>query len=81
MGDPNPPVPTVSAVKPGIKTTEFIVSSIASLFTIFLTFKGMLPANIAAIIVASITGVYTIMRSVVKIYDPAYSSPDLPAGS
>ena len=70
-----------TAVKPGISTTEFILSSIASLFTVLLTFKGMIPANVAAIVIACITGVYTIARSIVKIYDPAYNAPDLPAGA
>lgn len=81
MGDPNPIVPTVSAVKPAIRTTEFALTIVANLFTIFLTFKGAIPATVGAIIIASITGIYTTLRSIVKIYDPAYTGSDLPAGS
>ncbi len=69
---------TTSSVKPGIQTTEFILTIVANIFTIFLTFKGMIPANIAAIVIASVTGIYTIMRSIVKIYDPSYVASDLP---
>lgn len=70
----------VSSVKPGWKTTEFILSGAVSIFTLLLTFKGIVPPNVAAIIISVVTGVYTIARSIVKIYDPAYSAPDLPAG-
>ena len=70
--------PVVSAVKPGIKTTEFALTIIANIFTIFLAFKGMLPANVAAIVIAAINSVYGLGRSLVKIYDPLYNVPDLP---
>lgn len=69
-----------SGVKPGIRTTEFALTIIANLFTIFLTFKGMLPPTVAAVVIAAINGIYGIGRSIIKIYDPAANTPDLPAG-
>lgn len=67
-----------TAVKPGIKTTEFALTIVANIFTIFLAFKGAIPATVAAIVIASINGVYATVRSIVKIYDPAATIPDLP---
>lgn len=68
----------ITAVKSGIKTTEFALTIVANLFTIFLTFKGMIPAATAAIIIAAINGIYATARSIVKIYDPLSNIPDLP---
>lgn len=71
--------PIVSAVKPGIKTTEFALTIVANLFTIFLSIKGVLPATTAAIIIAAVNGIYATTRSLIKIFDPAYNAPDLPS--
>lgn len=71
----------VSAVKSGIKTTEFALTIVANVFTIFLTFKGMIPAATAAIVIAVINGLYATARSIIKVFDPAYNVPDLPKDS
>lgn len=69
-----------STVKPGIKTTEFALTIFVNLVTIGMTFLGMLPAGLEAIILAVVNSVYSIMRAIIKNGDPAYAAPALPSG-
>ncbi len=70
--------PVVSTVKPGIKTTEFALVVFVNLVTVGMTFLGMLPAGLEAIVLAVINSVYAIARSIIKNGDPAFIPPDLP---
>ena len=72
--------PVVTAVKPGIKTTEFALTIFMNLLTIGMTFIGMIPPAWATIVLAVVNSIYTIMRAVIKNGDPAYTVPPLPAG-
>lgn len=76
----DPIVAPVSTVKPGYKTTEFALTIFVNLVTIGMTFIGMLPPAIAAIVLAIINSVYNIGRAIVKNGDPAYVAPALPTG-
>lgn len=73
--------PVVSTVKPGIKTTEFALTIFINLVTIGMTFLHMLPASLAALILAIVNSIYTIMRAIIKNGDPAYNVPSLPTGA
>lgn len=50
----------------GMKSTEFWLTIIAGLTTVFQTFQGSLDPKTAAIIGAVLTCVYTVARSFVK---------------
>ncbi len=80
MADVSVAATPVSAVKPGIKTTEFALTVFLNLVTIAMTFIGMVPASWATIILAVVNSIYTIMRAIIKNGDPAYQVPALPAG-
>lgn len=67
-----------STVSPGIKTTEFILTTLVSIYAVVQGLLGHLSPNASAIIVAAVVGVYTIMRTVLKILDPGFTAPDLP---
>lgn len=77
MADPAVP-PVTSAVKPGIKTTEFALTIFVNVVSVGMTFAAMLPAGLEVIILAVVNSVYTIMRAIIKNGDPAYSAPVLP---
>lgn len=76
-----PAAPVVSAVKPGIQTTEFALTIFVNVVTVGMTFAGMIPAPILAIILAVVNSIYTIMRAIVKNGDTAYTAPALPAAA
>lgn len=71
--------PVVSAVKPGIQTTEFALTVFVNIVTVGMTFANMLPAGLEAIILAVVNSIYGIMRAIIKNGDPAYTAPVLPA--
>lgn len=71
----------VSAVKPGIKTTEFALTIFVNIVTVGMTFAGMIPAGLEAIILSVVNSIYGIMRAIVKNGDPGYQIPALPAGA
>lgn len=54
-------------LKAGIKTTEFWLVVVSNLLTIAGTLKGIIPAKYSAIIIAVLTGIYTILRSYLKM--------------
>ena len=62
-----------TATKPGVQTSEFWLSLIAMAATAFSTISGHLNPQIAAIVGAVITAVYTIARALTKS-----NAPDLP---
>ena len=74
MADPTP----VSAVKPGIQTTEFILTIIVNGASILGTLSGVIPASYALLIMAGINAVYGVLRAIIKINDPSYVPPALP---
>ncbi len=69
-----------TAVKPGIKTTEFALTIFVNLVTIGMAFTGNLPPATATIILAAVNAVYGVMRAIIKANDPGYVVPVLPAG-
>lgn len=78
MADATVVTPVVSAVKPGIQTTEFALTVFVNVVTVGMTFAGMIPASLLGIILAVVNSIYTIMRAIVKNGDPAYTAPALP---
>lgn len=81
MADATATPVVVSAVKPGIQTTEFILTIFVNVITVGMTFAGMIPAPLLAIILAVVNGIYNIGRVIVKNGDPAYTVPALPAAA
>lgn len=60
-------------VKPGWKTSEFWLTVITNLVTVIGTLHGVISPNVAAIALASLNGVYGIIRAITKS-----NAPDLP---
>jgi len=54
-------------MKSGWKTSEFWTVVVANLITIVSGAKGLIPDQTGVIVVASLTAVYTILRSMVKM--------------
>lgn len=53
--------------KDGWKTTEFWVNLIIILLTLLASVMSMIPADVAAKIIAGLAAVYTIARAIVKV--------------
>ena len=60
----------VNKMKDGYKTTEFWLTILTNLITIVTAIQGVIPPQTAAIILAVLNGIYTTMRSIVKINAP-----------
>lgn len=56
----------VSNVKDGYKTTEFWLTLLSTLTTIAGALNGVIDPKTAAIISAALTGVYNLVRGIVK---------------
>jgi hypothetical protein len=56
-------------VKPGIKSTEFWMTLVMSLAAIAGGLTSVIPPQVAAVIVAVLTGVYNVLRALVKSPD------------
>lgn len=67
------------AASQGIKTTEFALTIIVNIAGIVGSLSGVISASWALLVLAVINSVYGILRTVVKINDPSYVVPDLPA--
>lgn len=63
----------------GIQTTEFALTVVVNVAAALSTFSGLIPANWALIIIAGVNSIYGILRAIVKVNDPSYVAPDLPA--
>ncbi len=61
-------------IKSGWKTTEFWGKIAAQAATIWAAVGGFVPPKYALIIVASAEGVYTIARTVLKIYQTIHGA-------
>ena len=55
------------SLKEGFKTSEFWLTLLSSAIAVVGAIKGVIPAQTAAIALAILNGIYTTMRSVVKI--------------
>lgn len=55
-----------NGVKSGIRTSEFWLLVISNLMTIAGTLQGVIPPDTGAIIVASLTGIYNVLRTIAK---------------
>jgi uncharacterized membrane protein len=53
-------------MKDGIKTTEFWLTVLGSLVAVSLYFIGGLDVNTLALVIAVLTGIYTVSRAIVK---------------
>lgn len=67
------------AVSPGIKTTEFALVIIVNLASVAAMLANVIPPKWGLIIMAAISAVYSVLRAIIKINDPAYTPPPLPA--
>ena len=65
------------AVSKGIQTTEFILTCVVNVAALIGSLSGVIPSTIAIYVIAGINAVYGILRTIVKINDPAYTVPDL----
>lgn len=72
---------TTSTVSKGITTTEFILTCVVNVASLLGAFSGLIPATIAVYVIAGINAVYGILRTIVKVNDPAYQVPDLPVAA
>lgn len=61
----------MNGTKPGYQTTEFWLTLVGNLINVVGMFKGVIPPGIAAIVVAVLNGIYTIVRGFVKSSDNA----------
>lgn len=52
--------------KPGYKTTEFYLTLLTNVVAIVGAMKGIIPDQVATIIVASANGIYGIVRAITK---------------
>jgi len=53
-------------MKAGIKTTEFWLTVVANLLIVVGALEQIIPADVAAVIVAVLNGVYGVLRALVK---------------
>ena len=60
-------MPEGNGVKPGVKTSEFWMTLITSLFGAGGMFVGVIPEHVGAIIMAVVTAAYTISRALAKL--------------
>lgn len=67
------------AVSKGIQTTEFILTCVVNVASLVASLSGLIPATVAIYVIAGINAVYGILRTIVKVNDPTYQIPDLPA--
>ena len=68
------------AASKGIQTTEFALTCVVNVASLVGSLIGVIPPTVGLYIIAGINAVYGILRTVVKINDPNYVPPDLPAG-
>lgn len=66
------------AVSKGIQTTEFALTLVVNIASIIGSVSGIIPASWALIAMTVINSIYGVLRTIVKINDPAYNVPDLP---
>ena len=66
------------AISKGIQTTEFALTLIVNIASIIASVSGLIPPSICLIVLAVVNAIYGILRTIVKIYDPAYVAPELP---
>ncbi len=66
------------AISKGIQTTEFILTCVVNVASLVGALSGVIPPKIAIYVIAGINAVYGILRTIVKINDPAYQVPELP---
>ena len=66
-------------LKPGWQTTEFWSKVVVDLFTLWAAVKGLLPAQTALIISASLNGVYALARNIAKAKNQNTTLPDVTA--
>ena len=55
-----------SETRAGWKTTEFWLIVVSNLLAITGTLKGVIPADTGAIIIASLNGIYGVLRTIAK---------------
>ena len=67
------------SVSKGIQTTEFALTVVVNIAGIVGSLSGVIPASLALLIMAGINAVYGVMRAIVKVNDPSYQAPELPA--
>lgn len=70
---------TVATISKGIQTTEFILTCVVNVASLFGSLSGLIPPTIAIYVIAGINALYAILRTVVKVNDPGYTVPVLPA--
>jgi hypothetical protein len=66
------------AASKGIQTTEFALTCLVNVAGLIGSISGFIPPAISLIILAVVNAVYGILRTIVKVNDPAYVVPDLP---
>lgn len=59
-------------------STEFVSKVVVQVLTIIGMLQGFIPANWALIIIASLTGLYMVLRTIYKIKNPGQDLPELP---
>lgn len=64
----------VSKVKSGYKSSEFWLTIVSNLVTIAGALNGILDAKTAAIVLAVLNGLYTVLRTIAKAGDTASST-------
>ena len=62
-------------LKPGYKTTEFLVWALANLGAILAAWPGDLAPRYAAVITAVSSGAYALSRGLAKLYPPKAVEP------
>lgn len=65
-------------VSKGIQTTEFLLTCVVNVASLVGSLTGLIPPTIAVYVMAGITAVYGILRTIVKVNDPSYVPPPLP---
>lgn len=66
------------AVSKGVQTTEFALTAVINVSGLIGVLSGHVSPTTFIIIVGAINAVYSILRTLVKIFDPSYSIPPLP---
>jgi len=67
------------AASKGIQTTEFILTVVVNVASLLGAIGGLIPPTVSVYIIAGINAVYGILRTIVKVNDPNYVAPELPA--
>lgn len=66
------------AASKGIQTTEFALAILVNLASVAAMLSNVIPPKWGLVIMAAISSIYGILRTIIKINDPNYVPPVLP---